>query len=77
MKSPRFCPSCGGAGYCLSHCRASSGMERYHQRTIWTARVMLSGLTNPQSREYYNQRIRTSERALAQMRQPQFLERAA
>jgi len=74
MKPPRFCSSCGGADFCLPGCRITSGMEQYYQRTIWCARMMLIGMTNPQSREYYNQRIRNAERALAAIRP---LERAA
>jgi hypothetical protein len=52
-----FCPECGGAGFCLPRCSSSTSREKYWQRTLWTASIMLNGLKNPEQRRYYEQQI--------------------
>ena len=64
MKSPRSCPSCGGAEFCLAMCRLTTAQERYHQRTIWVARVMLMSVQLQESRQYYRAQIQHAQEAL-------------
>jgi hypothetical protein len=66
-----FCPSCGGAEFCLATCRLTTAQERYYQRTIWAARVMLMSVNLLESRQYYRAQIQHAQEALRGSHQQQ------
>lgn len=60
-----FCPSCGGADFCLPTCVLSTPEMQYYQRTVWHLQFMATCARSPERQQYWADQCATARARLA------------